>query len=75
MNTSRFELIQGTLLQREGFNRQVKPKIISEETTNHNPYQTFYKLKKVYMMNMIINMELIIIIKLLIHYQYLKAYH
>ena len=49
MNTSRFELIQGTLLQREGFNRQVKPKIISEETTNHNPYQTFYKLKKVYM--------------------------
>ena len=49
MSTNRFELIQGTLLQREGFNRQVKPKIISEETTNHNPYQTFYKLKKVYM--------------------------
>ena len=49
LNTNRFELIQGTLLQREGFNPQVKPRIISEETTNHNPYQTFYKLKKIYM--------------------------
>ena len=49
LNTNRFDLIQGTLLQREGFNRQVKPRIISEETTNHNPYQTFYKLKKIYM--------------------------
>jgi N-acetylneuraminic acid mutarotase len=49
LSTNRFELIQGTLLQREGFNRQIKPRIISEETTNHNPYQTFYKLKKVYM--------------------------
>ena len=45
-NTNRFDLIQGTLLQRERFNREVKPRIISEETTNHNPYQTFYKLKK-----------------------------
>ena len=49
LNKNRFNLIQGTLLQREGFNRQVKPRIISEETTNHNPYQTFYKLKKIYM--------------------------
>ena len=48
-NTNRFDLIQGTLLQRERFNREVKPRIISEETTNHNPYQTFYKLKKIYM--------------------------
>ena len=45
--TNRFTLVQGTLLQREGFNRQIKPRIISEETTNHNPYQTFYKLKKI----------------------------
>ena len=47
MNTKRFTLIQGTLLQREGFTQQVKPKIIIENLTNHNPYQTFYKLKKV----------------------------
>ena len=49
LELNRFDLIQATLLQREGFNRQVKPRIISEETTNHNPYQTFYKLKKIYM--------------------------
>ena len=49
LSTNRFTLVQGTLLQREGFNRQIKPRIISEETTNHNPYQTFYKLKKIYM--------------------------
>ena len=49
LELNRFDLVQGTLLQREGFNRQVKPRIISEETTNHNPYQTFYKLKKIYM--------------------------
>ena len=49
LNTKRFNIIQGTLLQREGFTHQVKPKIIIENLTNHNPYQTFYKLKKVQM--------------------------
>ena len=47
INTNKFSLIQGTLLQREGFTQQYKPKIIIENTTNHNPYQTFYKLKKI----------------------------
>jgi len=47
LNTKRFSIIQGTLLQREGFTQQYKPKIIIETSTNHNPYQTFYKLKKV----------------------------
>ena len=47
--TKRFSIIQGTLLQREGFTQQIKPKIIIETLTNHNPYQTFYKLKKVQM--------------------------
>ena len=47
LSTKRFSLIQGTLLQREGFTQQIKPKIIIEALTNHNPYQTFYKLKKV----------------------------
>ena len=47
LNTKRFSIIQGTLLQREGFTQQFKPKIIIETSTNHNPYQTFYKLKKV----------------------------
>ena len=47
LNTKKFSLIQGTLLQREGFIQQYKPKIIIENTTNHNPYQTFYKLKKI----------------------------
>ena len=45
--TKRFNIIQGMLLQREGFTQQFKPKIIIETSTNHNPYQTFYKLKKV----------------------------
>ena len=47
LNTKRFSIIQGTLLQREGFTQQFKPKIIIETSNNHNPYQTFYKLKKV----------------------------
>ena len=47
INTRRFSIIQGTLLQREGFTQQFKPRIIIETSTNHNPYQTFYKLKKV----------------------------
>ena len=47
LNTKRFSIIQGTLLQREGFTQQIKPKVIIETLTNHNPYQTFYKLKKV----------------------------
>ena len=49
LNTKRFSIIQGSLLQREGFTQTFKPKIIIENTTNHNPYQTFYKLKKVQM--------------------------
>lgn len=49
LNTKRFSIIQGTLLQREGFTQTFKPKIIIETSTNHNPYQTFYKLKKVQM--------------------------
>ena len=49
LDTNRFTLIQGTLLQREGFSQHFKPKIIIETSTNHNPYQTFYKLKKVQM--------------------------
>ena len=49
LNTKRFSIIQGSLLQREGFVQTFKPKIIIENTTNHNPYQTFYKLKKVQM--------------------------
>ena len=48
-NTKRFTLIQGSLLQKDGFTQQIKPKIIIETSTNHNPYQTFYKLKKVQM--------------------------
>lgn len=48
---SRFELIEGSLLEKEGFYQQFKPKPIIETSTNHNPYQTFYKLKKVQIPN------------------------